>query len=144
MGIYNGRRISQRRGPGAGIYQKTPGKSLYALQAEIDLGLSVYPATNHDVTVKREGNQYWLQRLDPRNGGTELERGKEFSSEGMLCLYVLPADRPASGLVIQTITMKYDCFLCLIEDWPRLSALAVWSTRQTPERLAWRPKRFTL
>jgi len=82
--------------------------------------------------------------LDPRNGGTELEDGKKLSHEGLSYAHVLPTDRPASGQVIQTITMKYDNFADLLTDWPRLSAMAVWSTQQTPERLAWQPTRFTL
>jgi hypothetical protein len=134
---------NQTKRPGAGIFVAIPGKALFALEIEINLGLKVYPATNHDVTVWREGQQYWLQRLDPRNDGTELEKG-EFPAERTQYVHVLPADRPSSGQVIQTITMQYDSFADLLEDWPRLSVLAVWSTQQTAERLAWRPKRCTL
>lgn len=125
-----------------GIYVDIPGKALWALLTEIDLGLPVYPATNHDVVVKREENQYWLQRLYPRNGGTELEKG-EFPPERIQSIHVV-SNKPSSGQVIQTITMKYESFSDLLTDWPRLSALAVWSTQQTAERLAWRPNLFTL
>lgn len=108
------------------------GKPLADLRTEIDLGMEVYPSTNHDVSVYRlDTGQYVFFRYDPRHGGTPRERALQDEPHYLV--------QPGQGERVVVQANGYELFETLLADWPHLSAQPVWSTTRIPERLQWKP-----
>lgn len=109
-------------------------KTLPALRTEIDLGMMVYPATNHDVAVWVEAANAYHEKTNLRSNHpryvfsrtfkTPVERGTDEEKD---------EDRRPDA----DISHHYFSFDQLLEDWPMLASSPVWSTAKTPERIAY-------
>ncbi|HEX3639898.1 MAG TPA: hypothetical protein VHV10_01265 [Ktedonobacteraceae bacterium] len=120
------------------------GKVLAELQREIDLGMEVYPSTNHDVIVQRLQDEPWgidryvfLRYED----GTQREKPSRVpptpdEDTGHLVNHVIVffADENRDGGLMVDETDTYETFSELLEDWPDLASKPVWGTTITPER----------
>lgn len=107
-------------------------KTLAELREEVELGLLIYSATNHDVAVRREtANPY--HEISNRRG-----------DHAWYILYrncdLTPAesehdvDHEMGG---GDIGRAYYSFDALLADWPSITSRPVWGTIKTPERLAY-------
>ncbi len=105
-------------------------KTLAELRMEVEMGMIVYPTTNHDVSVWREeANEFhevsaWRQSEHPwyklyRNSKlTKAEAERDVDEE----------------LGGGTIEHAYPSFDSLLSEWPLLASQPVWSTTKTLER----------
>jgi len=122
----------------------TEGKTLAELQSELDMGVKVYPSTNHDVIVERLQDKLWnLDRyvFSRYEDGTQREKPSrvpptpdEYTGHLVNHVIVFFADENRDGGLMFDETDTYETFQELLEDWPSLSAQPVWGTGKTLER----------
>jgi hypothetical protein len=116
-------------------------KTLAELQTEIELGLRVYPSTNHDVWVFFAEDWYIFSRTykTPDEEGRKSAPGTH--PDTVLIGGVYDADGFfRGGGVLFHESDCYESFEALLADWPSISAQPVWSTAKTPERLQYDEK----
>ena len=120
------------------------GKPLAELQSEIDLGMRVYPSTNHDVVVSRINDgindRYVFARIeipDLQEEGVTLGTVRE--KPGINKEYVIGffMEKDGSGGIFFPLGDTYETFQALLKDWPFLASQPIWSTCKVPECAQW-------
>ncbi len=113
------------------------GKTLAELQTEIELGLNVYPDSNHDVFVFFDNGWYVFARTyTPVEcesvPGTDASHGERV---------LIGGNYSESGAFLGGGVIFDDCyhtFEALLADWPSITSQPVWGTIKTPERIAYK------
>jgi hypothetical protein len=114
-------------------------KTLAELQTEIELGLIVYPSTNHDADVRYVDGWYIFGRSfeTPKElqwlHGERVCVGWNGRAYDGRCQIDPALDYPGGVLYDD----GYRTFDALIADWPSIASQPVWSITKTPERKSW-------
>ncbi len=109
-------------------------KTLAELRLEVELGLWVYPSTNHDVMVWREeANEYHTVSIQRQS---EHPWYKLFHDQQRTPVEAAYTEQEKKMMGTGNLEHAYHSFDELLTDWPSLASQPVWSTAKTPERIA--------